>query len=272
MPTRYLRPGIRDSELIDGLTPAAEILFYRLIVTVDDFGRFDARPAMVKSQCFPIRDAMTATKVGDLLRELGAAGLIAVYEVGGKPYLQMQKWDNAPRARESKFPAAADGCMQTYTSARKPHADADTPRTVLPVTETVTETGTETETETVSLSRSRATKKCPAGFDLTDGMREWAVDNAPAVDIDKATDSFRDYTFARSITDWPAAWRNWMRKAQERAATRPAAAAQRETFRERDERLAREKWEQITGRRRPGANAVIDITPTDEPPFLQVEQ
>ena len=52
MPTRYLKPGIRDSELIDGLSAEAEVLFYRLLVTVDDFGRANARPSMVKAACF----------------------------------------------------------------------------------------------------------------------------------------------------------------------------------------------------------------------------
>ena len=49
MPTRYLKPGIRDSERIEAIaSPDAEILFYRLLVSVDDFGRTDARPLMVK--------------------------------------------------------------------------------------------------------------------------------------------------------------------------------------------------------------------------------
>ena len=137
MPTRYLKPGIRDSATIDALSPLAETLFYRLLVSVDDFGRFDARPAMVKAACYPVKDAVTSQKCDALLQELCNAGLIDVYMADGKPILQMLKWDNVPRARDSRFPAYADGCAQVYADARKP-------RTVLPVTGT--ETGTETET------------------------------------------------------------------------------------------------------------------------------
>lgn len=136
MPTRYLRPGIRDSELVDALSPLAETLFYRLLVTVDDFGRTDARPSMVKAQCFPIKDAVTAEVAAELLDELSSCGLVHVYAIDGKPYLQVSKWDNAPRAKESKFPAPDDSRAQMYTFARKP-------RTLLPVTETETETETE---------------------------------------------------------------------------------------------------------------------------------
>jgi hypothetical protein len=70
MPTRYLKAGIRDSESIDNLSPQAENLFYRLLVSVDDYGRFDARPAMIKANCFPIKDFVSINKCKDLLEEL----------------------------------------------------------------------------------------------------------------------------------------------------------------------------------------------------------
>lgn len=133
MPTRYLKPGIRDSESIDRLSPLAEVLYYRLLVTVDDFGRFDARPSMVKSSCFPVRESMTISKCSDLLAELSKNGNIQVYEVDGKPYMQVCKWDNVPRSKESKFPAPVYECVQMHTSADDKH-------TVLPVTVTGTET------------------------------------------------------------------------------------------------------------------------------------
>lgn len=136
MPTRYLKPGIRDSESIDRLSPLAEVLYYRLLVTVDDFGRFDARPSMVKSQCFPVKDSVTVNTCKELLAQLASNGNIQLYEVDGKPCLQVCKWDNKPRSTESKFPAPTDECIQVHT-------DANIPRTVLPVTVTVT--GTETD-------------------------------------------------------------------------------------------------------------------------------
>lgn len=142
MPTRYLKPGIRDSESIEKLSHIAEILYYRLIVTVDDFGRYDARSSMVKAACFPIKDSINANKTETLLEELAKHGLIQIYKVDNKPYLQMTKWDNVPRAKESKYPAVLYDCIQMHTSAYKSHTDA-------PLTETETETKTKTETKTV---------------------------------------------------------------------------------------------------------------------------
>jgi hypothetical protein len=140
MPTRYLKPGIRDSEAIDALSPLTEVFYYRLLVTVDDFGRFDARPAMIKAQCFPIRDSVNAKSCALMLSELQTSGLIDVYEVDGKTVLQVCKWDNVPRAKESKYAdKPADG-LQMHTTVCNLNTNVP-----LTVTETVTETKTADE-------------------------------------------------------------------------------------------------------------------------------
>jgi hypothetical protein len=175
MPTRYLKSGVRDSESIDKLSPLAETLFYRLLVTVDDFGRFDARPAMIKANCFPIKESVTLNKCKDLVSELKEVGLIHVYESDGKQYLQMCKWDNKPRAQESKFPTPEYNDIQLYTSVCKPHTDVP-----LTVTETKTETKTDITPEGVSQSvwqdfkNLRKAKKAPITQRVIDGMQEQA--------------------------------------------------------------------------------------------------
>ena len=135
MPTRYLKPGIRDSDPIDSLSPLAENLFYRLLVTVDDFGRYDARPSMIKAHCYPIKDSVTADICAGLMAELQQASLIDLYSANGKACLQMRKWDNKPRATESKFPPFNAESVQMHTDVYIPHTN-------LPLTVTVTETKT----------------------------------------------------------------------------------------------------------------------------------
>jgi hypothetical protein len=139
MPTRYLKSGIRDSESIENLSPIAENLYYRLLVTVDDFGRYDARPAMIKAACFPIKDSINAIKTEALLKELAQHGLIEIYVDQDKPFLQMTKWDNIPRAKESKYPSNLHDAMQVYADVCNTHTD-------VPLTKTETETKTETKT------------------------------------------------------------------------------------------------------------------------------
>ena len=110
MPNRILKDSICTSEEIDGLNAFQETFFYRLIVNCDDFGRMDARPKILASRLFPLRE-IRASQIGDALNALVAAKLIILYEVDGKPYIQMRTWDKHQqvRAKKSKYPAPADG-------------------------------------------------------------------------------------------------------------------------------------------------------------------
>lgn len=181
MPTRYLKSGIRDSESLDLLSPLTETLFYRLIVTVDDFGRYDARPSMIKAHCFPIKDSVKQKDCVAMLNELCNAGLICIYQVDGKEYLQMCRWDNVPRAKESKFPQMNDDAIHLHASVKQSHTNA-------PLTVTVTETKTVTETETKGASAPfvlptwinndhwKAWHSCPKRKKATNEQKQMAID------------------------------------------------------------------------------------------------
>jgi hypothetical protein len=58
---------------------------------------------------------------------------------------------------------------------------------------------------------------------VTDELRVWAGENAPAVDWRRETEKFRDWEFKHPRSDWSKVWRTWMRKAQEDAAARAPA-------------------------------------------------
>jgi hypothetical protein len=216
MPTRYLKPGVRDSEAIDNLSPQAEILFYRLLVTVDDFGRFDARPAMIKAQCFPIKDSISIGKCKDLLDELNNNGLIYIYEASGKLNLMMCKWDNVPRAKESKYPAPTDVCLHLHTSVNQVNTD-------VPLTETETETKTKTETKTIGLptgvSQSvwdefishRKTKKAKVTQIVVDGI---------AKEAQKAGWSLEDALKEVIVRNWQSFKAEWVVEKQNEAQRR----------------------------------------------------
>lgn len=71
----------------------------------------------------------------------------------------------------------------------------------------------------------------PEDFTVTPQLQAWAVEHAPDVNLPWETDKFLDHWRADASTrawkrDWVAAWRNWMRKAQQDADER-ARRAQR---------------------------------------------
>ena len=114
MPNRIIKESICTSDSIDQLSLLAEVGFYRLLVNCDDFGRFDARPKVVKSRLFPLKD-ISEEDMQTILNELEQADLITIYHADGKPYLQMKTWRKHQqiRATKSKYPEPNDStCNQ----------------------------------------------------------------------------------------------------------------------------------------------------------------
>jgi hypothetical protein len=110
VPNRLLREGVCTSEIINMLSPEEEVMFYRLLVVCDDYGYCDARPAILKAQCFPLKESVTLPTIERWLQALAGKGLIARYVKDSKPYLAVSKWEQRVRSRQ-KFPGPSDdGC------------------------------------------------------------------------------------------------------------------------------------------------------------------
>jgi DnaD/phage-associated family protein len=107
MPNRILKDSICTSDNLDALTADEEVFWYRLIVQCDDYGRMDARPAILRARCYPLRlQTVSENDVSRWLASLQRAGLVHVYTIDGKPYLQIATWDKHQqvRAKRSKYP------------------------------------------------------------------------------------------------------------------------------------------------------------------------
>ncbi len=122
IPNRILKESICISDTVDKLDCFSEVFFYRLIVNVDDYGRMDARPAILRARLFPLK-SVSDRKIADTLAALQAAGCVELYEVRGAPYLYLPSWDRHQtiRAKRSKFPAppSASMCTQMHADARR---------------------------------------------------------------------------------------------------------------------------------------------------------
>ena len=114
MPDRIIKESICRSETLNGLSWFEEVFFERLIVNCDDFGRFDARPSILKSYLFPLKANITEKSILETLNKLSTVGLIDTYIFDGQPYLQLKTWERHQRirAKRSKFPSPDDNCCQ----------------------------------------------------------------------------------------------------------------------------------------------------------------
>ena len=106
MPNRIIKESICVSDSIDELSWFEEVLFYRLTVNCDDYGRFDGRVPVIKNRLFPLKDNLTAKSVKDGINKLASVGLVSLYERDGKPYLYLPTWNDHQnvRAKRSKYP------------------------------------------------------------------------------------------------------------------------------------------------------------------------
>ena len=104
MPNRIIKKSIKRSPEIDKLSWFEEVVFYRLILTADDFGRLDGRTVLLKNDLFPTKDTITRKAVEDAIGKLASVGLLTPYvdEESGMSYYYFTTWHKHQRIRDSK--------------------------------------------------------------------------------------------------------------------------------------------------------------------------
>jgi len=116
MPIRMLRDWT-DSYRFDCISPEAEVLFTRLIMKADDYGNFHGDSRIVASMCFPLGSMIV---VEDALDELANRGLIMLYKVEGREYLNIPNFGQRMRNGMSrKFPAHAGESQESAADCGK---------------------------------------------------------------------------------------------------------------------------------------------------------
>lgn len=127
MPNRYLREDILTSEAVDVLGDSAECFYRRLMSKVDDYGRFDARPQILKANCYPLRPDLRVSDISHWLASCVSAGVVAVYQVDGKSFGVMHKLGE-PRAKASKYPPPpTDANICSHKKTYAPPSSSITP-------------------------------------------------------------------------------------------------------------------------------------------------
>lgn len=102
MPNRIIKDSISTSDKLARLSDFEFRVWVGLITYVDDTGRGDARPAILKGRLFPLRERVTIKDVETALRALADKGCVSLYQVDGKPYFCFPSWSRHQRIRDVK--------------------------------------------------------------------------------------------------------------------------------------------------------------------------
>jgi hypothetical protein len=112
MPSRVIRGEINASRSLARVSILADLTFRALVVAVDDYGRFEADPLMLKAALYPRRADVMPETVRGWVDELAAEGCVDIYVVDGAEYLQLTGWEEhrgaGRRASRSKYPDPKD--------------------------------------------------------------------------------------------------------------------------------------------------------------------
>lgn len=243
MPTRLIREGIIDSERVNALSWFEEVFYRRLLNKVDDFGRYDARPRFLLVQLFGMKidDAPSDADISAALTACAQAGLVQLYEVDGKPYLQVLDFRQQVRTKKSRWPEppcgarcragdeqeqAEQGADDTQTMSGCA-ADDEQMHSACIADDMQMHTKTETKTETDIKAH---TQRDPRPQDAVEVKRFLAAQSTCGMngeDLTRCAEAF--YNEMESvgwvrrgvpIRDWRPLARNWMTKWQRNEYTR----------------------------------------------------
>lgn len=104
VPNRIIREAILSSEKMAMLAWPEEVFYRRVMSIVDDYGRFEANPQLLRARCYPLQtDAVRAADISRWMAACQKAGLILCYEVSGKCYLEVLNFQQQQRSA-SKYP------------------------------------------------------------------------------------------------------------------------------------------------------------------------
>jgi hypothetical protein len=162
---RMLHANILESRKLSKISYAAEALYYRLLMCVDDNGNYYADPDMIKGKCLSLRKQATVVHVRNWMKELTENGnsgdaLLTIFEQGGEKYFHFNRFESFQYLRKDippkgKYP---ENPPKRYALATASEEDA-TPRSRdVNGTATACKTPSETPLRPVTLSKVKVSE------------------------------------------------------------------------------------------------------------------
>ena len=119
MPNRILREGINSSVRVNQLSVEAEVFYRRLMSAVDDYGRTEALVELLLARLYPLKVLqISVSDLAEWIDECISAGLMTLYVVDSKAFIELVDFNQQKRAKASKCPSPEKHMLCTcYASA-----------------------------------------------------------------------------------------------------------------------------------------------------------
>jgi len=105
MANRVIRGDILTSDRVNCLSAEAEVFYRRLMSVADDFGRYDGRLSILRSNLYPLRpEKVTDQDINKWIKECVDSGCIFFYKVDNKPYIEIWNFGQTIRIKKAKYP------------------------------------------------------------------------------------------------------------------------------------------------------------------------
>ena len=230
---RSIKPEIRISETVNSWPVEVRYFWIMLWGYVDDHGRGRDNAKLIVADTYPLDDSVTAEDVAQWLHILAKAKVIQRYTVAGKSYLAVTNWSEHQRPShpaKSVIPEPPRDSVDSLepqelrgqTSVPLPESSGNPPEDFAKTSANGSPeqgAGSREQRADEQVRKSPAAHAIPADFSLTPDRKQWAIENAPAVNADRETQGFIDYWAGEGgkKKNWESTWRNWMRRKQTEA-------------------------------------------------------
>jgi hypothetical protein len=206
---RLLSQSISYSESIEWMSEWAQLLFDRIVIHVDDFGRIEAAPAVLKAKTKPLSKRKLAD-FATAVAEMVSVGVVIAYIADDRVLLQVAKHDEhqrIDRRTESRYPAVSGAplsAVQVVSAlgcGKAPDSPALSPRRE------------EKRREEEDKSNKPRAGANAGSFSPGDSVKRWTAEKFPMLDFEEEVGAFVDHHTAKgsSFKDWDAALRTWIR-------------------------------------------------------------
>lgn len=230
---RSIKPEIRISETVNAWPVEVRYFWIMLWGYVDDHGKGRDNAKLIVADTYPLDDSVTSEDVSRWMDILTAAKVIKRYKVEGRSYMAITNWAEHQRPSHpaksvipdppldsADFQATPEASGQLSITIPESSSNPPEPLASVSVIDSPEQgAGSSEQRADEQGKRAAVARAIPADFGLTPERKQWAKENAPAVNPDRETQGFFDYWSGEQAKkkNWEATWRNWMRRKQTEA-------------------------------------------------------